>query len=134
MDTLLAVGSDAGVVSPTNMDATREKARCAGAGLSATASAFAGALTATLGGPSGVTNDDAQVNALAILSGRRAAAEKHAADRLRDSARALKTPSGSIRLYVSLFRLLSCLLQLLSLHFFRPLGSHVRSLLEFGAS
>jgi len=125
VDTLVAVGSDVAAVSPIKVDATREQAMCADAGLSATASAFAGALTATLGGSSGVTTDDAPVKALAILSGRRAVAEKHVADLLRDSARALKTPSGSNRLYVSLFRLLACLLQLLCLHFFGPLGSHL---------
>jgi len=121
----VAVGSDAAAVSPINVDATREQARFADAGLSATASAFAGALTATLGGPSGVTTNDAPVNALAFLSGRWVAAEKHVTARLRDSARALKTPSGSIRVYGSLFRLLACLLQLLFLHFSGPLGSHV---------
>jgi len=124
-NTLVAVGSDAAAVSPINVDATREQARFADAGLSATASAFAGALTATLGGPSGVTTNDAPVNALAFLSGRWVAAEKHVTARLRDSARALKTPSGSIRVYGSLFRLLACLLQLLFLHFSGPLGSHV---------
>jgi len=100
VDTLFAVGSDAAAFSPINVDATREQARCADAGLSASASTFAGALTATLGGPSGVTTDDALVDALPILSGYRAAAEKHAATRLRDSARALLAPSGCIRLYV----------------------------------
>jgi len=100
VNTLVAVGSDAAAVFPINVDATREYARCADAGLRATASAFAGALTVTLGGPSGVTTDDAPVSALEILSGHRAAADKHAATRLRDAARALQAPSGSIRLYV----------------------------------
>jgi len=134
VETLVAVGSDAAAVSPINVDGTRQQARCSDAVLSATAITVAGALTETLSGPSGVTTDDAPVNALAILSERRAAAEKHVADRLRDSARALRTFSGSIRLYVSLFRLLACLLQLLCLHFFGPLGSHVWVLLDFGAS
>jgi len=42
VDTLVAVGSDAAAVSPINIDATREQARCAEAVLSATASAYAG--------------------------------------------------------------------------------------------
>jgi len=100
VDPLVAVGSDAAAVSPVNVDATREQARCAETGLSATASAFARALTATFGGPSTVTTEDTLVIALAIPSGCRAAAEKHAATRLRDSARALQTPAGSIRLDV----------------------------------
>jgi len=99
VDTLVAVGSDAVAVSPINVDATREQAGCAGAGLSATAGALAGALMATLGGPSGVTTDDTPVDALAILSGHQAAAEKRAATRLRDSARALLALSGYIFLY-----------------------------------
>ena len=103
VDTLVAVGSDAAAVSSINIDATREQARCADAGLSATASAYAGALSATLGGPSGVTSDAAPETALAILSGRREAAEKHAAARLRDSVRALQAPPGSVRLYVLYF-------------------------------
>jgi len=133
VDTLVAVGSDAAAVSPINVDATREQARCADAGLSATASAFAGALTATLGGPSGVTTDDAPVNALAILSGHRAAAEKHAATRLRDSARALQAPSGSIRLYVQPVFRLACTLHLLLPHSYGPLGSCVWLFIDFGA-
>jgi len=97
VDTLVSVGSDAAAVAQSSIDATREQARCGDAGLSATASAYAGALSATIGGPSGVTSDASPEAALAVLSGRRAAAEKTAAARLRDSARSLDTPSGSIR-------------------------------------
>ena len=75
-------------------------ARCAEAGLSATASAYAGALSAFLGSPSGVASDATPQTALAILSGRQEAADKHAAERLRDSVRALLAPPGSVRLYV----------------------------------
>jgi len=73
------------------------------------------------------------VNALAILSGHRAAAEKHAATRLRDSARALQAPSGSIRLYVQPVFRLACTLHLLRPHSYGPLGSCVWLFIDFGA-
>ena len=56
-----------------------------------------------LGGPSGVTSDAAPETALAILSGRLAASEKHAAARLRDFVQDLQAPPGSMRLYVLYF-------------------------------
>jgi len=37
------------------------------------------------------------------LSGRQEAADKHAAERLRDSVRALLAPPGSVRLFVPYF-------------------------------
>jgi len=119
VETLVAVGSDAAAVTPINIDATREQARCADAGISATASAYAGALSATLGGPSGVTSDAAPETALAILSGRWEAAEKHTAARLRDSVRALKAPPESVRLYVLYF----CSFHSFGIYFFRFLMS-----------
>ena len=103
VDTLGAVGSDAAAVLQINIEATREQGRCADAGLSATASAYAGALSATLEGPSGATSDAAPETALDIFSGRRATAEKHAAARLRDSLRALQAAPGSVRLYILYF-------------------------------
>ena len=119
VETLVAVGSDSAAVSPMNIEATREQARCADAGLSATASSYAGALSATLGGPSGVTSDAAAETALAILSGRRAAAKEHAAARLSDSVRALQTPPGSGSLHVLCF----FSMPRFSNHFFRFLMS-----------
>jgi len=99
VDTLVAVGSDSAAVSPISIEATREQARFADAGLSATASFYSGALSATLGASSGVTSDAAAETALSILSGRRAAAEEHAAALLSDSVRALQAPPGSVSLY-----------------------------------
>jgi len=77
------------------------------------------ALSATLGGPIAVTSDAAPETALAILSGRRESAEKHAAARLRDSVRALQAPPGSARLYVLYF----CSLLSFGIYFFRFLMS-----------
>jgi len=98
VDTLIAVGSEAAALSPVNIAATREQARCADSSMSATASAFAGALAVVTGSPSGVTSDDAPAAALASLSGRQTDAEKAAALRLRASAQALAAPIGSLRL------------------------------------
>ena len=95
---MIAVGSEAAALSPVNIAAMREQARCADSGMSATASAFAGALAAVTGSPSGVTSDDAPAAALASLSGRQADAEKAAALRLLASAQALAAPIGSLRL------------------------------------
>ena len=95
---MIAVGSEAAALSPVNIAATREQARCADSGMSATASAFAGALAAVTGIPSGVTSDDAPAAALASLSGRQADSEKAAALRLRALAQALAAPIGSMRL------------------------------------
>jgi len=98
VDTLIAVGSEAAALSPVNIADTREQARWADSGMSATASAFAGALAAVSGSPSGVTSDDAPAAAFVSLSGRKADAEKAAALRLRASAQALAAPIGSMRL------------------------------------
>jgi len=48
VDTLIAVGSEAAALSPVNIAATREQARCAYSGMSATSSAFAGATQPSL--------------------------------------------------------------------------------------
>jgi len=77
------LGSEAAAVSVANIAAKREQAKCDDEGLSPTASAFAGALSTAVGGPSGVCNDSAPVAALETLSGQRAAAEKQAAERMR---------------------------------------------------
>jgi len=66
-----------------------------------------------------VTSDAAPETALAISSGRRVSAEKHAAARLRDSVRALQAPPGSVRLYV----LNVCSLLSFGIYFFRFLMS-----------
>jgi len=98
VDTFIAVGSEAAALSPVNIAATLEQAHCANSGMSATASAFAGALAAVTGSPSGVTSDDAPAAALASLSGLQVYAEKAAALRLRASAQALSAPIGWMRL------------------------------------
>ncbi|KAK1868619.1 hypothetical protein I4F81_011104 [Pyropia yezoensis] len=97
------IGSAASVVAPANMAVAREQARCADAGMSALASARAGAVTNTTGQPSGVTSDDATDKALALISSRQADAEELAAARLRQTALALEAPRGSSRLYIFYF-------------------------------
>jgi len=134
VDILVAVSSDAAAVSPINVEATREQARCADVGLSATASAFSGALTGTLCGHSRVTTDSVRVKALAILSGHRAVAEKIAATRVSDSSRTRQTPSGSILLYVWTFCRRARRRDLLLPHYHGPQGSRVWLFFDLGAS
>jgi len=83
VNTVHAVGSEAAAASVADIAAKREQARCEDEGLSPTASAFSGALSAAMGGPSGVCNDSAPVAALVTRSGQRAAAERRAAERMR---------------------------------------------------
>ncbi|KAK1863677.1 hypothetical protein I4F81_006231 [Pyropia yezoensis] len=102
ISTLQAIESPASAVAPENAAASLEQARCADSGLNALASAYGGALSAALGGSSGVASDCAPGAALAVLNGRQAAAEKQAALRLRTSMEALEAPVGSARLCVEL--------------------------------
>lgn len=64
---LHAVESFASALAPPDVAATLGEDRCADSGLSAVASAYAGALSAVLGGPSGVTSDAAPGAALAFF-------------------------------------------------------------------
>lgn len=100
VNTLQEIGSAATTMAPENLAASREQARCADAGMSALASAWAGAVTSTTGQLSGVVSDDAASTALALIGGRQAEAEAQTAARLQRSARALEAPTGSYRLYV----------------------------------
>jgi len=100
VDTLVGLRSPASTVSAANSAASREQGRCTDAGLNAVASAWAGAVTAVTGAPSGVASNDAPDMALAFLSSRRAEAEKQSAKPLRYGAVALESPEGSHRLYM----------------------------------
>jgi len=99
VNTVHTLGSEVAAVSAAIFAATRDQAKCTNEGVSATVSAFAGPLPAAVGGPSGVCNDSAPVAALETLSGQPEAAEKQAAESMRDAARALQAHMGSNRLY-----------------------------------
>jgi len=114
LDTLVGLGSPASTVSAASVVAGTEQALCADAGLDTVASAWVGAVTSVSGVPSGVASIDSPCTALAILSSRRAEAERKSAKRLRNDAFALEAPQESRRLYVS-FVPRSLLLYLLSM-------------------
>jgi len=99
VNTVHTLGSEAAAVSAAKTAATRDQAKCTNEGVSATVSAFAGPLSAAVGGPSGVFHDSAPVAALETLSDQPEAAEKQAAGSMRDAARALQAHMGSNRFY-----------------------------------
>jgi len=100
IDTLVGLRSPPSTVSAANLGASSEQIRCGNACLDAVASAWAGAVTAVTGAPSGVASNDAPVMLLAVLRSRHAEADKLSAKWLREAAVALEAPEESRRLYV----------------------------------